>query len=127
MSQPVFDLPEEILATLTLKSNTPSISPRLIADVPSPRSRKDEEKADDGTPTAATSCNLCCLSFPSLQDQRSHVRSDLHGYNLKQKLKGLPPVAEADFEHLIGGEYELELPKRCETICGRALNMHRLE
>lgn len=35
-------------------------------------------------------------------EQRNHVRSDLHGYNLKQKIKGLKPVGEADFEKLIG-------------------------
>lgn len=37
-----------------------------------------------------------------MADQRSHVRSDLHQYNSKQKLKGLKPVGEADFEKLIG-------------------------
>ena len=30
------------------------------------------------------------------------MRSDLHGYNLKQKIKGAKPVGEADFEKLIG-------------------------
>ena len=37
-----------------------------------------------------------------MAEQRSHVRSDLHGYNLKQKIKGAKPVGEADFEKLIG-------------------------
>lgn len=35
-------------------------------------------------------------------DQRSHQKSDLHNYNLKQKLRGLKPVSEVDFEKLIG-------------------------
>jgi len=35
-------------------------------------------------------------------EQRNHVRSDLHGYNLKQKIKGQEPVGEVDFEKLIG-------------------------
>lgn len=30
------------------------------------------------------------------------MRSDLHGYNLKQKLRGLKPVNEPDFERLVG-------------------------
>lgn len=51
----------------------------------------------------ATSCSLCGLTFSSLQEQRNHVRSDLHGYNLKQRLKGLSPVGEADFARLVGG------------------------
>jgi hypothetical protein len=42
------------------------------------------------------------LSFASVDEQRSHIRSDLHGYNLKQKIKGANPVGEADFEKLIG-------------------------
>ena len=48
------------------------------------------------------SCNLCGLAFSDLQEQRSHVRSDLHGYNLKQKLRGKKPVTEAEFERLVG-------------------------
>jgi hypothetical protein len=42
------------------------------------------------------------LNFASVAEQRSHIRSDLHGYNLKQKIKGANPVGEADFEKLIG-------------------------
>ncbi|OQO10929.1 hypothetical protein B0A48_05184 [Cryoendolithus antarcticus] len=32
---------------------------------------------------------------------RSHVRSDLHAYNLKLKLRGREAVTEAEFEHLV--------------------------
>jgi hypothetical protein len=35
-------------------------------------------------------------------EQRNHVRSDLHGYNLKQRIKGQEAVGEAEFEKLIG-------------------------
>ena len=48
-----------------------------------------------------SSCLLCGTAFPSVTEQRSHVRSDWHGYNLKQKLKGLPTVNEAHFEKLL--------------------------
>lgn len=34
-------------------------------------------------------------------DQRSHVRSDLHGYNLKQKMRGQKAVNESDFDKLV--------------------------
>lgn len=99
----VFDLPEELLLTLTPKTN-PS---QTIEEEPSrpetPAGEpQDRSEGEDGTPSKATSCNLCGLSFATLADQRSHVRSDLHGYNLKQKIKGLKPVGEADFEKLIG-------------------------
>jgi hypothetical protein len=96
----VFDLPEEILATLTLKSHhdrpVPE-SPTRTDDVPA-----EKPEAEDSGPTKGTSCNLCSMSFASVAEQRGHVRSDLHGYNLKQKIKGVKPVGEADFEKLIG-------------------------
>jgi hypothetical protein len=99
----VFDLPEELLATLTLKSQID----RPISE-PSPHAHdvatKASENADaeESGPAKATSCSLCGLSFASVAEQRSHIRSDLHGYNLKQKIKGAKPVGEADFEKLIG-------------------------
>ncbi|CAO2651664.1 Nn.00g042340.m01.CDS01 [Neocucurbitaria sp. VM-36] len=95
----VFDLPEELLATLTLKDQ----AARPVQDTEPPLQKPPPESSDaeDG-PAKATSCNLCGLSFASVEEQRNHVRSDLHGYNLKQKIKGAKPVDEADFEKLIG-------------------------
>ncbi|ORY15191.1 ankyrin repeat and zinc finger domain-containing protein 1 [Clohesyomyces aquaticus] len=99
----VFDLPEEILSTITLKNQPERAAQETPAQTSSPTS-KDTKKSDteDDSPIKATSCNLCGLSFPSVAEQRNHVRSDLHGYNLKQKMRGLKPVGEADFEKLIG-------------------------
>ncbi|TKA64513.1 hypothetical protein B0A49_10224 [Cryomyces minteri] len=94
----VFDLPEEILLTLQAKSQTDS-TPTAPADtLPS----TPTSEIQDGAPTTATSCALCGLAFPNVQEQRSHVRSDLHGYNLKQKMRGLQPVGEEDFDKLVG-------------------------
>jgi hypothetical protein len=99
----VFDLPEELLATLTLKNQTdrpvPESPPHKHAATAD--SSESSEGAESG-PAKATSCSLCGLSFASVAEQRSHIRSDLHGYNLKQKIKGATPVGEADFEKLIG-------------------------
>lgn len=47
-------------------------------------------------------CSLCGLSFASVEDQRSHQKSDWHHYNLKQKLRASAPVSEAEFEKLVG-------------------------
>lgn len=47
-------------------------------------------------------CSLCGLTFATVLDQRSHQKSDLHHYNLKQKVRGQKPVSEADFDKLIG-------------------------
>ena len=56
---------------------------------------------DDGTPRS-TSCALCQSSFPSVVEQREHVRSDFHRYNLKLNLKSLPSVDESTFNRLVG-------------------------
>jgi hypothetical protein len=99
----VFDLPEELLATLTLKSQIDrpiSEPPPHAHDVATKASENAD--AEESGPAKATSCSLCGLSFASVAEQRSHIRSDLHGYNLKQKIKGAKPVGEADFEKLIG-------------------------
>lgn len=48
------------------------------------------------------SCSLCGLTFAAVLDQRSHLKSDLHHYNLKQKIRGQKPVSEADFDRLLG-------------------------
>jgi hypothetical protein len=42
------------------------------------------------------------VAFQTVEDQRSHIRSDLHGYNLKQKIRGEQPVTEGEFEKLVG-------------------------
>ena len=55
----------------------------------------------DGGSTS-TSCNLCQATFPAVYEQRQHVRSDFHRYNLKLQLKGSQPVDEATFTKLIG-------------------------
>ncbi|KAI5244808.1 hypothetical protein E4T42_07028 [Aureobasidium subglaciale] len=97
----VFDLPQELLTTLELKAqNNAAVSVPDDADsIAASTGRRGEN--EDG-PSSATSCGLCGLSFPSVQEQRSHVRSDLHGYNMKQKMRGLKAVGENDFEKLVG-------------------------
>ncbi|KAI5195106.1 hypothetical protein E4T39_08377 [Aureobasidium subglaciale] len=97
----VFDLPQELLSTLELKAqNNAAISVPDEADLIAESSSKRGENEDG--PSSATSCGLCGLSFPSVQEQRSHVRSDLHGYNMKQKMRGLKVVGENEFEKLVG-------------------------
>ncbi|KAH7359634.1 ankyrin repeat and zinc finger domain-containing protein 1 [Pyrenochaeta sp. MPI-SDFR-AT-0127] len=99
----VFDLPEELLASLAPKEQTGRPAEDTSPSIQAPETRSLEKaEADDNGPTKATSCSLCGLSFASVAEQRSHVRSNLHGYNLKQKIKGAKPVDEADFEKLIG-------------------------
>ncbi|CAK4030692.1 ankyrin repeat and zinc finger domain-containing [Lecanosticta acicola] len=98
----IFDLPEEILYTLQLNTQpVAALEPETISPQP-PTPPVNGEDNQDGGPSPATSCNLCRLTFPSLLEQRSHVRSDLHGYNIKQKMRGKKAVDEAEFERLVG-------------------------
>lgn len=99
----VFDLPDELLSTITLKNQPNQIpvedTPRIN---PNPNESSESSASESSSPAKATACNLCGLSFASVAEQRTHVRSDLHGYNLKQKIKGLKSVGEIEFEKLIG-------------------------
>ena len=99
---PVYDLPQDILTTLQPRDSTLlSNSENDPLETPS-KSRASTTISEDGV-VGAKACSLCGTTFQTVEDQRSHIRSDFHGYNLKQRLRGLPPVNENDFERLIGG------------------------
>lgn len=49
----------------------------------------------------STACQLCETFFPSVQEQRIHVKSDWHNYNLKQKVRGGEAVTDNEFEKLV--------------------------
>ncbi|KAI9879607.1 MAG: hypothetical protein M1830_007967 [Pleopsidium flavum] len=99
----VFDLPPELLATLHRKDVASLASaPSERASSSSDGKFSEKENNPDGTIAASTSCALCDVAFSNVAEQRSHVRSDFHGYNLKQRLKGLKTVDETGFDRLIG-------------------------
>ena len=39
-------------------------------------------------------CNTCNLQFPTAEDQRGHMKSEWHRYNLKRRVAQLPPIDE---------------------------------
>lgn len=87
--------------TLHLKAST-SAAPLPKSDEPVPDRRHDDDSspnAEDSKPS--TSCLLCGTSYFNVQEQRQHVRSDWHNYNLKQKLRGGKAVVEIEFEKLL--------------------------
>ncbi len=97
----LYDLPPEVLSSLALKPDA-----GLPEDVPAvPTSATGEQGAT--SPASAENilgsqaCSLCGMSFATVQEQRDHLKTDLHYYNLKQKLNGLKPVSEAEFEKLV--------------------------
>lgn len=94
----VYDLPYEVLSTLTPRADadTDAESPATSPSRAAPRSAPAENLV------GSQACSLCGLSFASVEDQRSHQKSDWHHYNLKQKLRASEPVSEAEFEKLVG-------------------------
>jgi len=101
LSITVYDLPSDILTTLTPKTDTNEGAQDQLEPERTDESSKKETRIEDAI--GSKSCSLCGVSFYTVEDQRSHVRSDLHGYNLKQRIRGSQPVNEGDFEKLVGG------------------------
>jgi Bacteroidetes VLRF1 release factor len=96
----IFDLPKALLESLVVKGEQPLHVEHVEPERPISEPQTDENLQNLATATA-TSCSLCRSSFANVQEQRQHVKSDFHKYNLKQRIKGLNPVSEADFEKLI--------------------------
>ncbi|KAG4438328.1 hypothetical protein IFR05_006172 [Cadophora sp. M221] len=94
----VYDLPQDILSTLTRKDDTDQDPQKDFES--STREAVPESRTESAA--GAKSCSLCGVAFHTVEDQRSHNRSDLHSYNLKQKIRGAKPVTEGDFEKLVG-------------------------
>ncbi|CRG87208.1 Protein VMS1 [Talaromyces islandicus] len=95
----VYDLPAELLSTLTIKSD---VQPTSVATTgtATPASSESSEK-ENGIPTAKT-CALCQVSFQNVQEHRDHARSDHHRYNIKAQLRGNRPLTEIEFTKAIG-------------------------
>lgn len=45
-------------------------------------------------------CSACAQDFEDSADYRQHCRSDRHNFNLKRKVKGLPPVSDDEFAEI---------------------------
>lgn len=46
-------------------------------------------------------CNSCNLAFPTPEDQRIHMKSEWHRYNLKRRVAQLPPIDEDLFNNKV--------------------------
>lgn len=91
-----FDLPPELLYSLTVRTTSGEPPPEPASTASPVLSVKD-----DGA-TQSSSCSLCGVAYPSVQEQRQHVKSDFHRYNLKLKVKGAQPLDEPTFAKMIG-------------------------
>jgi hypothetical protein len=93
----IFSLPLEILSTITPKGDVSvSLNERSLSQV----SKQNGETTATGTVGCAT-CNI--PSFSDMEEQREHVRSDLHKFNLKRRVAGQPVVNSDDFDKMLDG------------------------
>nr|CAD1831200.1 unnamed protein product [Ananas comosus var. bracteatus] len=87
--------------------------PRSLFDLPpdffdsgnngeGPRELDPKREAKKGTEPSSSrwTCNACKAEFDSLQDQRSHFKSDLHRLNVKLSNAGKDTIKEEDFDEL---------------------------
>ena len=95
----LYDLPPELLFSLTIvgKEHSQREVPTPPESTPIPPISRNDEGA-----STSTSCALCRVFYDNVQDQRSHVKSDFHRYNLKLRIKQQPAIDEATFIRLIG-------------------------
>lgn len=98
----LYDLPPEILSSLSLKTDA-GLPAQLEDDASTPSPDQIPAPTNPDNILGSQACSLCKLSFIAVQEHRDHLRTDLHHYNLKQKLNGLNPVTEAEFEKLVDG------------------------
>lgn len=88
---------------MTLHLKDPTTLPASIHDTPQPIecAPGNDVVRPSGETKVSTTCQLCRTSFPSAQEQRLHVKSDWHNYNLKQKVRGAQAVTDTQFEKLV--------------------------
>ncbi|TEY48845.1 hypothetical protein BOTCAL_0291g00090 [Botryotinia calthae] len=99
----VYDLPQDILSTLARKDDSnDSNDDTYQADTNPPTDTIERVTQTKPGDVGSKSCSLCGVNFYTVEDQKSHVRSDFHNYNLKQKIRGAKAVTEIEFEKLVG-------------------------
>jgi hypothetical protein len=92
----IYSLPDELLNSLTLKQH----AAELVEHAPRP----SEEPQALSSAASATGCLTCNISsFPDVSQQREHVRSDLHKFNLKRKVAGQSTFNADEFDKMLEG------------------------
>ena len=88
---------------MTLQLKDPTISPSTDKSSPHASEAAQETNVETliGPVKPSTTCQLCGTTSSSVHEQRLHVKTDWHKYNLKQKIKGAQTVSENEFEKLV--------------------------
>ncbi|GIK00316.1 hypothetical protein Aspvir_004338 [Aspergillus viridinutans] len=95
----VYHLPQDLLSTLTTKGDDQSIA---VEDTVEPSREPLDLSTLDPVIATSASCALCKVSFLNVQEQREHVRSDHHRFNVKAQARGNPTLDEAQFAKAVG-------------------------
>ena len=92
----IYSLPTELLDTLILKGEThPTIEE-------APTKASESRQVNPGAGIAG--CTTCSIpTFTDVSQQRDHVRSDLHKFNLKRTLAGQKSVPDTEFDKMLDG------------------------
>ncbi|KAK4802658.1 hypothetical protein SAY86_000861 [Trapa natans] len=61
---------------------------------------------NNGAALSRWTCNTCKVEFESLQDQRSHFKTDMHRINVKLSIAGKEIVKEDDFDELTSDSFK---------------------
>ncbi|PIA49857.1 hypothetical protein AQUCO_01300538v1 [Aquilegia coerulea] len=104
-SRSIFDLPSNFFDSCRLLSSstsTPSTQFESFETTTINEESSIEEKnnkvEEENVFVPSWSCHTCKSDFDSLQDQRSHFKSDFHRFNVKLKIAGKSSIKEEDFD-----------------------------
>ncbi|XVE73989.1 hypothetical protein DITRI_Ditri11bG0162900 [Diplodiscus trichospermus] len=103
----IFDLPANFFDSCRLLSPslTEVFEPLCISENCSLENENNTDETEEksskkGVAVPRWTCNTCKAEFDSLQDQRSHFKSDIHRFNVKLSIAGKDIVKEEDFDEL---------------------------
>ncbi|KAI5796323.1 hypothetical protein DFH27DRAFT_515735 [Peziza echinospora] len=100
----VYDLPELLVSTLIPIADPAASKP------PEPKPSPTDPLLFPPNPDAlppptpaivSTDCTICHVQNRTVHDQRNHVRSDLHKFNIKRRIRAQRAVTEQEFEKMI--------------------------
>ncbi|KAM4094473.1 hypothetical protein ACB094_06G198300 [Castanea mollissima] len=112
----IFELPPQFFDSChvlsSLHSSIASISESLDnTKISAAETLDDPIKDENASKNVAVvaprlTCNTCKAEFESLQDQRSHFKSDIHRFNVKLSVAGKKIVREEDFDELTSDSFK---------------------
>ncbi|KAJ9188428.1 hypothetical protein P3X46_003787 [Hevea brasiliensis] len=109
----IFDVPANFLDACRLLSSSAGLvsetsekyeNPTIIGTLEETDDR-EEKSSRNGAAMLRWTCNICKAEFESLQEQRSHFKSDIHRINVKLSIAGKDIVNEEDLDDLTSDSF----------------------